>query len=631
MASFDENGKYIKTDWKAGDKITATKLNKIEESIEAVNDNDISRHVEADARLDALEAKDVAHDKEFKNVKNLIADNKAAAELGDYEINSRMQFLEQELNEGIEEVHNVASTVDGKIAAAEANMTSAVNQGKADMAAMVAEVEGDLEGLHAKDEELSAQLADNANEINSLNSNKTDWINIISLGAEPGIDSTSILQYAVDNYDTVYIPNEVFIISGTVILNKSVTITGGGYNSILRISGQIKTDRNSEHLININNIRLENYRIIGNAVEIIKDNNSNPVNCLNINNVYFHSNNNASSSLTSSILYIKGIREATISNCIFKGSSSIYGTGIIFEGDSSQMTMNITVTGCNFYYIGTFIDLRTDASNMIYLAGIRLINNMYIGGNYGIKASYVDYMQISDSMFDFVNSPIYCDTVNNLIVNNNYLQTQDGQCIYLANNKSNELRNANISDNYMWSTQSGKVVNGIVFEGIANKISFSIIKNNTYTNLHKALNLKNCSNCTISGNVGNDSTYFLDAESSILLDIFGNYGEISVRTFFTNLSTSCIVHDNRHGTTKNYRRGRAIFSGDGTTTEFKISYSLITPTINTRLIISVSHIDLLGIPYVANFNNMSEIIVNFQTPPPKGNNNVVIDYDISNS
>lgn len=133
MASFDENGKYIKTDWKAGDKITATKLNNIEESIEAVNDNDISRHVEADTRLDALEAKDVAHDKELTSIKNTIADNKAAAELGDYEINSRMQFLEEELNEGIEEVHNVASTVDGKIAQAEA-----------DMAAMVAEVESEM-------------------------------------------------------------------------------------------------------------------------------------------------------------------------------------------------------------------------------------------------------------------------------------------------------------------------------------------------------------------------------------------------------------------------------------------------------------------------------------------------------
>lgn len=127
MASFDENGKYIKTNWKAGDKITATKLNKIEESIEAVNENDISRHVEADARLDALEAKDVAHDKEFTNVKNLIEDIKDAAELGDYDINSRMTFLENELNEGIEEVHNAVSAVDGKIATAEANMSNAVN------------------------------------------------------------------------------------------------------------------------------------------------------------------------------------------------------------------------------------------------------------------------------------------------------------------------------------------------------------------------------------------------------------------------------------------------------------------------------------------------------------------------
>ena len=133
MASFDENGKYIKTNWKAGDKITATKLNKIEESIEAVNDNDISRHVEADTRLDALEAKDVAHDKEFTNIKNTIADNKAAAELGDYEINSRMQFLEEELNEGIEEVHNVAETVDGKIAQAEADMEAMVDKVESEM------------------------------------------------------------------------------------------------------------------------------------------------------------------------------------------------------------------------------------------------------------------------------------------------------------------------------------------------------------------------------------------------------------------------------------------------------------------------------------------------------------------
>lgn len=39
MATFDENGNYIKTDWKDGDKITALRLNKMEAGIaSACND-----------------------------------------------------------------------------------------------------------------------------------------------------------------------------------------------------------------------------------------------------------------------------------------------------------------------------------------------------------------------------------------------------------------------------------------------------------------------------------------------------------------------------------------------------------------------------------------------------------------
>ena len=52
---FNEDGTYNKTEWKAGDKITSAKLNKIELSLEAINNNDINRHVEADSRLDILE------------------------------------------------------------------------------------------------------------------------------------------------------------------------------------------------------------------------------------------------------------------------------------------------------------------------------------------------------------------------------------------------------------------------------------------------------------------------------------------------------------------------------------------------------------------------------------------------
>ena len=113
---FNEDGTYNKTEWKAGDKITAVKLNKIESSLEAINNNDINRHVEADSRLDALEAKDVTYDEEFTNVKNLIEDVKDVVELGDYEINSKMTLLEGELNEGMAEVNtrvtNLISEID---------------------------------------------------------------------------------------------------------------------------------------------------------------------------------------------------------------------------------------------------------------------------------------------------------------------------------------------------------------------------------------------------------------------------------------------------------------------------------------------------------------------------------------
>ena len=162
MASFDENGKYIKTNWKAGDKITATKLNKIEESIEAVNDNDISRHVEADARLDALEAKNVAHDKEFTNVKNLIEDAKAAAELGDYEINSRMQFLEDDVEQAVNDMNNAVTTMRNEMNA----HTNTVNVNVDNkISAFETEFDAEVAGLKAVDETIQNDVSEIQNDI----------------------------------------------------------------------------------------------------------------------------------------------------------------------------------------------------------------------------------------------------------------------------------------------------------------------------------------------------------------------------------------------------------------------------------------------------------------------------------
>ena len=422
MASFDENGKYIKTNWKAGDKITATKLNKIEESIEAVNDNDISRHVEADARLDALEAKDVAHDKEFTNVKNTIADNKAAAELGDYEINSRMTFLEDELNEGIEEVHNVASTVDGKIA-----------QGKADMEAMVAEVEADLEGLHAKDEELSEQLAHIGNETDLLqffgcvgdgvNDDTISLQNAINYCIENGVNMSSSKGKIYKLTKTILIPNNaqfnksidltfnnnVFLVEHDDVVFSSASYIDGtlqsNYNTALEsytnfgvVFGDFVISTSS--LKDIAAITLKEWHqgcVIRNISDegyttLLKSKNNYYCNFINLRSIYrqhgsrtgvrflFEGSHNLCKfeklvGANSDVIYkfIGGITASVMDNCSFEGAN----IGIEFNSEVYNMKIE------NSYFEG--------------------ISDVYIK-----YTSYIDNLDISNNYFNFVSHPNCC-------------------------------------------------------------------------------------------------------------------------------------------------------------------------------------------------------------------------------
>ena len=51
---FDEEGSYIKTEWSPGDTITSAKLNKIEFSLETINNNDIQKDIDTNAKLDEI-------------------------------------------------------------------------------------------------------------------------------------------------------------------------------------------------------------------------------------------------------------------------------------------------------------------------------------------------------------------------------------------------------------------------------------------------------------------------------------------------------------------------------------------------------------------------------------------------
>lgn len=91
---FNEDGTYNKTEWKAGDKITAVKLNKIESSLEAINNNDIDRHIEADSRLDILEERDVATNERINELEDVVTTNKDAVEAEMVNITTRLNKIE---------------------------------------------------------------------------------------------------------------------------------------------------------------------------------------------------------------------------------------------------------------------------------------------------------------------------------------------------------------------------------------------------------------------------------------------------------------------------------------------------------------------------------------------------------
>ena len=107
---FNEDGTYNKTEWKAGDKITAVKLNKIELSLEAINNNDIDRHVESDSRLDILEERmtNTPDNEQMDALEDMVKDNKDAADLALYGINQKIESLE-----------SVNVNVDGRLDALE--------------------------------------------------------------------------------------------------------------------------------------------------------------------------------------------------------------------------------------------------------------------------------------------------------------------------------------------------------------------------------------------------------------------------------------------------------------------------------------------------------------------------------
>ena len=242
---FNEDGTYNKTEWKTGDRITAVKLNKIELSLEAINNNDIDRHVEADSRLDALEESigDFPTRNELKTVETLVEDNidavegrvgKAEVRVGTVEVHldsvkGRVDAVEgrvgkAEVRVGTVEAH--LDTVKGRVDEVEVQLDSV--KGRVDA------VEGRVSKVEGRVGTVEVHLDSVKGRVDELENSKTNVNAMFPPNGMSGCkcdlksDDTEALQNII-NYvyqkggGMVYIPNSILL--SNVIIEPGVTLS----------------------------------------------------------------------------------------------------------------------------------------------------------------------------------------------------------------------------------------------------------------------------------------------------------------------------------------------------------------------------------------------------------------------
>ena len=485
---FNEDGTYNKTDWKAGDKITATKLNKIEDAIEAVNNNDISRHEEADARLDALEAGVVANKQEIEAkvdaLEDAVVSNKDAADLDIYRIDQHMTLLDKKIDDGVAEVYGVAETMDGKIAEADASMKAYKN-------------------------EISEKLEHIEN------------INVLS---EVGNNYSEKLQNALNNFEGQ--SGRIFLPHGVVELheinlpsNKQFTFIGYGMNKYsVNATRIIPKNENTRYLFGALNPGV-NYNHFENITFDGLDScqfglHGDYFMGTHIKRCYFTGFNEVACELKQGLSHIEG--------CYFRNNE---GVGLIVHSDS---------------YITNNEFSKGSTSLIVESGGNRIIGNLINSSlSYGLHLKPTLNVSYSESTVPL--------SQNNLI-SGNYFGGNGDYCIFIEGDNRKNVHSNLITSNYFEMTYSGVVEGAIKGTYLTNcQINDNIIIGNLNNTLESIL-LENSENCTISNTsasrVANNVIKLLNTHDCIINTVnirdcngYGIYLDNSTRNIVSNIKT----------------------------------------------------------------------------------------------
>lgn len=455
---FNEDGTYNKTEWKAGDKITAVKLNKIESSLEAINNNDIDRHVEADSRLDALEERmnNTPDNKQMDALEDMVKDNKDAADLAVYGINQKIESLE-------------SVNADGRLDALED-----VNADTRLDALECVNADGRLDALE-------------------YTMGNLEIINVRDFGALGyGMESSEVDQEAFeraiatiksinspDDSETgkceLYIPNGRYFVGGLDIPCGTKVRGCGMWNTILahtrgeylfQVVGEFN---HPATMFSELNIRGGYHESSGHALKFKNKT------AINIRDCWLSANKS---------IIIEGTFDNIITGCVFDVGS----VGIDIIGGGNTIVSNSIFWGLKTYAIrannaknisinnnefsSNIIDnIRVENSNNVHIS-----NNMFIGSNGAVNNAGYNVMISNSHIFNITNNTMSnCKSTGIGILNSSYLgKVLNNSIVMSETNQANGI--------FMTS-------------GIDIDVMYNLIKNAGYYSL-----LSRCDNVRMVGN-----------------------------------------------------------------------------------------------------------------------------------
>jgi len=467
--------------------------------------------------------------------------------------------------------------------------------------------------------------------------------NVLDHGATGTGDDTEAIQGLLDYIETAqpnfpFVGGEVFFPLGVynvtnLNIKTTISIKGAGYSTVLRVSGSINTPSELSKKLLMSDIRLVGTGS-GTLMNINKTWSGSSSATFQLKNIWFHNENG-----TGLLLDIYGARESGITDCWFtSGVTNNTGTtdAIRFRADSIGGAMNIDVKGCQFHHLRSGILGVGDPNNHQFLAGLRLIDNMFISVYKGIDIQHADYVLIEQSMMDFVDHPVYCNRIANLKIRNSYFAVRgdNNDAVVIENTKTGYImRWLDIQNNRIFSYATTKG-NAIVVHANGGDIAYGNVTNNDIDLVNTSITLKGslggrARSLKVNDNRSTDVTTFISlGDSAENNDIEYNYAETSAVNFVVNSnpnSGNTLKKGNKWGTKRSQAKGKIVANGDGTTTAFSMNHNLLAKADHGLYSLGTSAIRSIdcNITY-----DETKVYFNFVSAPPAGTNNVVINWEV---